>query len=61
MGAYYCDEGPLGEFIQQKNNPITANRSGFIKGAGHGCETHGPNNPHDHLVAAHNYVRCLCT
>ncbi len=44
MGAYYSDEGPLGPFIYQKNNPITFNRVGLVKGAGHGCIEHGPNN-----------------
>jgi xylan 1,4-beta-xylosidase len=44
MGAYYSDIGPLGPYIYQKNNPITINKVGLMKGAGHGCVVHGPNN-----------------
>lgn len=44
MGAYYSDEGPMGPFTYQKNNPITMHKWGFIRGAGHGCIEHGPGN-----------------
>ena len=44
MGAYYSDEGPLGPFIYQKNNPITQRTKGLVHGTGHGCIEHGPNN-----------------
>lgn len=44
MGACYSDAGPLGPYIYQKNNPVTLNRTGLMKGAGHGCIEHGPGN-----------------
>ncbi len=44
MAAYYSDEGPLSGFRLQKNNPITQHRTGFCRGAGHGCVTEGPND-----------------
>ena len=44
MGAYYSDEGPLGPFTYQKNNPVTRHCHGLVSGAGHGCIEHGPNN-----------------
>ena len=43
QGVYYSDAGPLGPFTYQKRNPLTANRTGIVKGAGHGCVEHGPN------------------
>ncbi len=43
MAAYYSDEGPLSGFVLQKNNPITEQRYGLNRGAGHGCVTEGPN------------------
>ena len=44
MCAYYSDEGPLGRFVQQKNNPITQHRCGLVRGAGHGCIVDGPDD-----------------
>ncbi|NLE12601.1 MAG: family 43 glycosylhydrolase [Clostridiales bacterium] len=44
MGVYYSDKGPLEGFVYQKKNPLTFNRTGLIKGAGHGSVAHGPNN-----------------
>ena len=43
MACYYSDESPLSGFKLQKNNPITQNNRGLVKGAGHGCVTEGPN------------------
>jgi xylan 1,4-beta-xylosidase len=44
MGAYYSDVGPLDGFVYQKRNPIISNKYGLVRGTGHGCVVHGPNN-----------------
>jgi len=44
MAVYYSDEGPLSGFICQKNNPLTIHKEGIVRGCGHGCVEHGPNN-----------------
>ncbi len=44
MCAYFSDEGPLGPFVPQKHNPITQQRHGLARGAGHGCVVDGPND-----------------
>lgn len=44
-GIIYSDEGPLSGFKPQKNHdPFTEKRTGFTRGAGHGCLVDGPND-----------------
>jgi len=41
----YSDEGPLSGWKMQKNhNPLTEKRTGYVRGAGHGCVAQGPND-----------------
>lgn len=42
MAVAYADDGPLGRFVPQKRNPLTACEHGLITGAGHGCVERGP-------------------
>lgn len=44
MAVLYSDEGPMSGFVSQKRNPLTANREGIVRGAGHGCVEKGPND-----------------
>ncbi len=44
MAVAYSDTDPLSEFTRQKRNPLTINRTGLVRGCGHGCVEHGPGN-----------------
>ena len=44
-GVMYSDEGPLSGFKrQEKHDPLTLKRNGFLRGAGHGSIAEGPDN-----------------
>ena len=44
MAVAYSDESPLSGFVRQKQNPLTIHKTGIVRGCGHGCVEHGPNN-----------------
>lgn len=44
MEVFYADTDPLGNFVCQKKNPLTIHKTGIVRGTGHGCVEHGPDN-----------------
>ena len=43
IGVYTADS-PLGDFVEQTNNPLVRGADGYVKGSGHGCVADGPND-----------------
>lgn len=44
MAVAYSDKDPLSGFVRQKRNPLTFHDKGIVRGCGHGCVEHGPDN-----------------
>lgn len=42
--ACYTSDSPLGHFLPQAKNPVSRNRSGLLKGGGHGSFVKGPDD-----------------
>lgn len=44
MEVFYSDKSPMEDFVCQKRNPLTYHTTGIVRGCGHGCVEHGPDN-----------------